>query len=206
MPKIKVKRQTDHINRHQAENICHAFDFAKWIGCPLNFYIVINLKNCDDGVVPTEAFQALLEKYRDWLCYVTKKLGREKVAPAYVFSHENPDDFAHVNWVVHVPAHLREEFLRKLPTWVGKVQTEVREFDISIEEVDPFTDKTLAKYVIKGTDPRYVPYLHLQEVAAPQGRIEGRRASSSIAIGRAAREAANFIPKRDRNKWMACAA
>jgi hypothetical protein len=74
-------------------------------------------------------------------------------------------------------------------------------FDISIKDVDPLTDKSLAKYIIKGTDARFVSYLHLGEYAAPQGRVWGRRATASPAIGRTARRRAGFSPKRDRHKW-----
>lgn len=51
-----------------------------------------------------------------------------------------------------------------------------------------------------------IGYLHLASVAAPQGCIWGRRCGASPAIGRTARRAAGFVPRRDRNKWRRRAA
>lgn len=206
MPKIQPSRSTVHINRHQAENICHAFDFAKYIDRPLNTFVVINLDEETANAAGPVIFEKVRHKYRDWLNGRIKRLGLDPQPPVYAYTHENPDDHPHVNWVVHIPPLLQEEFLRKLPRWVEKSQGQVRPFDIQVKGVDPHTDKTLAKYIIKGTDPHYVPYLHLQDYAQPQGRVFGRRATPSIAIGRAARKAAGFVPRLHRHEWKRRAA
>lgn len=201
MPKIYGMDCTDHLTRHTAENICHAFDFAKYIGMPLNRYVVINLDERLSDRGATTIFSHIREKFRNWLSNAYKKHGLEPPSPAYVYVHENPDGICHVNWVVHVPEHLQAEFDRKLPGWIRKAKRELGDFDYKAQSVNPHRDKCLAKYIIKGIDEAYIAYLHLQEVAAPQGRIFGRRATASPSIGRTARREAGFIPRRDRHKW-----
>jgi len=73
--------------------------------------------------------------------------------------------------------------------------------DICVQEVDPNTDKTLAKYVIKGADRHYVDYFHLRSFAEDQGVVEGRRTCVSPSIGRTARKNAGFVPKLHRDAW-----
>lgn len=200
---------TDHIGRKAAENICHAFDYAKYIGQPLNHYITINLRSSqqDRQVTPSEVFQIIRHKFRVWRVYTLRKQGMSTKAPAYVYTLEAPNqNHPHANWVLHVPEHLADAFRNKLPQWVAKACGEVGPFDLEVQVVDPETDKTLAKYVVKGTDPNYIEYLHLKEVAAPQGRIWGRRVGVSPAISRTARKQAGFIPQRDRHKWRKSAA
>ena len=206
MPKITPARSTHHINRHAAENICHAIDFAKNIDLPLNLYVVLNLDENGSGIEGTEIFRRVRHKFRDWLNRCLKKRGITPSPPVYVYSHENPANNPHVNWMVHVPAFLRAEFLEKLPRWLERSQGAVRKFDIDVQAIDPHTDKALAKYILKGTDERYVPYLHLQDYASPQGQIFGRRATASPAIGRKARRDAGFVPKLHRNNWKRHAA
>lgn len=206
MPKIQPSRSTHHINRHAAENICHAIDFAKNIEVPLNYYVVINLDERQSGIIATKIFESIRHKFRDWLNGRIKKYGRAPMPPAYVYSHENPADNPHVNWMVHVPVYLAEEFLKKLPKWVEKAQHNVGQFDFKVQGIDPHTDKTLAKYILKGTDERYVPYLHLENYAEPQGQVFGRRATASIAISRKARRDYGFIPKLHRHNWKRKAA
>lgn len=199
---VTRKNYTDHIRRQTSENICHAVDFAKWLGVPLNKYVVLNLTHTDCEVVgAAEIFRKVRHKYRDWLINLRRRNRLNEVPAAYIYSLECPDEMTHANWMLHVPRGYEEEFLRKLPQWVMRSKGNVGLYDIWIDEVDPHTDKRLAKYAVKGTDPAYVKYLHLEDVAAPQGRIYGRRASCSMSIGRAARDAVGFIPKRHRNVW-----
>lgn len=200
---------TNHIGRKAAENVCHAFDYAKHIGQPLNHYITINLRSSRAGnpKAPAEIFQAIRHKFRVWRMYALRKRGSNMMPPAYIYTLEAPSqDHPHANWVLHVPKALVEEFHAKLPQWVAKTCGEVGPFDVEVQVVDPETDKTLAKYVVKGTDPEYVEYLHLDAVAAPQGRVWGRRVGVSPALSRAARKKADFVPRRDRNKWRVLAA
>lgn len=208
MPKTERqgRRYTEHIGRKAAENICHAIDYAKHVNRPLNTYVVINLTALQEGACRTQAFVAIRHKFRDWLNRKHRTADGTPEPPRYIYSMEAPNGDDHANWVVHVPERFLSEFKRKLPKWVARVLGDNRPFDIDVQQVTPETDKGLGKYVIKGTDPAYVGYLHLGTVAAPQGRVWGRRCGASPAIGRTTRRQAGFIPKRDRNKWRKSAA
>jgi len=200
MTNILRRGYTDQINRHTAENICHAVDYAKYKNMPLNRYVVINFA-VQRVLEPTTLFTSIRKKYRIWLKGAYRRMGQPALPPVYVYTHENPDGHPHVNWMVHVPPSLHAEFERKLESWVRKVLGAARPFDISNQAIDPFRDKRLTKYLIKGIDPAFIDYLHLQEVAMPQGRIFGRRATASPAISRKARKDAGFVPRLHRHLW-----
>jgi|TARA_R110002020_G_C16309517_1_gene773710 hypothetical protein len=194
---------SDHINRKTAETILKAFDFAKYIGKPLNQYAVLRLPD----VTLEEAemsFRKVRHKCRVWLQRRQTQADMPIDRPLYVYSFENPENGGlHVNWVVHIPEGLQKEFRAKLFTWVKKAQGRaIEESDIHVQDVNPFEDKTLAKYILKGVDPAYIEYLHLQRVAKPQGPIAGRRAGASVAINKAARDRVNFVPRHHRHTWQ----
>jgi hypothetical protein len=90
---------------------------------------------------------------------------------------------------------VRQEFEKKLPMWVGKVQ-EAGTYDCNAQPIDPQRDKYLAKYILKGTDPDFVDHFFLQAVHKPQGTIWGQRARVSAALDRATRERAGWAPPR----------
>ena len=194
--------QTHSISRHASTNVLHAFDFAKSIGRPLNCYVVLC---CDEkGADKTAAkiCQDVRDRYRAWSLNAAKRYGIERLPPVYIQTIENPHGSnPHANWVLHIPPALFSEFIQKLPRWLERAQGGVRLMDVSVQTVDPETDKTLAKYVIKGADSHYVDYFHLRDFAEPQGVVEGRRTCVSPAIGRTARKKAGFIPKLHRNDW-----
>lgn len=194
---------SDHINRKTAETILKAFDFAKYIGRPLNQYAVIRLPEA--SLEEAEViFRKIRHKCRVWLQRRQEQANMTVDSPLYVYSFENPEDGGlHVNWVVHIPGGLQREFCAKLLDWIKKAQQKAPEGkDVHVQDVNPFEDKTLAKYILKGIDPAYIEYLHLQRVAVPQGPIAGRRAGASVAINRAARNKAGFVPRRHRNTWQ----
>lgn len=201
MPKIQYSTHTHALNVVPAENILHAMDYARYQGCSLNLYVVVNFPS-EDADIAAWLFTRIRDKYRDWYNWRTKKVyGAPKLA-MYVYTLENPNGQAHANWVVYVPPELRAEFLRKLPGWVRKAKGHAPgQFDVKAKDVDQSTYKSLGKYINKGLRERYGRYLHI--ITSAQGRIFGRRACSSAAINKAARADAGFVPKRDRIKWPA---
>jgi hypothetical protein len=199
MTKKHYQGYSNHLNRRTAENICHAFDFANYLRCPLNTYIVLKFSPAD-AIAAGHVFRAIMRKYRYWL-----KSRTENLPPMYVYTFENPTGHPHVNWVVHVPQIHKKEFGEKFNGWAEKANAELGEYDAHKQAVNLCTSKTLAKYIIKGIDPLYIEYLHLGEFACPQGTIWGRRATASPAISRAVRKAAGFVPKRDRGKLQQAA-
>lgn len=204
MTKIQRRGYTDHLNRRPAENICHAFDYAEAIDRPLNNYVVVNLRG-EAADNAASIFERVRHKFRDWFNRRTRQLYGAALPPIYVYTLECPNGMAHANWVINIPPPLQDEFERKLDRWVEKAQGRVGPFDARLKPVKAGTAKTLAKYLLKGIDPLYVGYLHLDAYAAPQGRIWGRRAGASPAISRAARRAAGFVAKRHRKSWRAAA-
>lgn len=187
-------RPTDHIHRRVTQSIFRGFDYAAHAGTPLNLYVVINLREGSAASAAT-IFASIRHKYRDWLTHHRNK-GRPVTRPVYAFSFENPNGMTHVNWAIHVPACVRHDFERKLRRWVMRAQGECGPQDICCKPINPAYAKRLAKYIVKGTDPDFVAHFHLGEVHAPQGRVWGKRAGVSPAIGKSARAVAGFRPGR----------
>ena len=197
-------RVTEHINRRTTQSIFRAFDYGIEIGRPLNMYAVIHLRETAHRTAP-ELFREIRHKFRDWLNYRTRKEG-ERVPPSYVETFENPNGNPHVNWVVHVPEHLQDEFRKKLPMWVERVQGTVQPSDIDVQQVKAPYAKRLAKYIVKGTQPEFIEHFYLHDVHEPQGRVVGKRAAVSIALGPTARGRDGFRPRRRRGTWAQRAA
>jgi hypothetical protein len=192
---------SDFITRKLAQTIFHAFDFAAYVGRPLNTYAVVILDA--DPKATDRIMQRIKNKCRRWLKRKQQKAGEQENPPLHVYTFECPDGAqVHVNWVLHLPAAFQDEFRQKMPDWVRKSQGRTpRDHDIIVQGVDPGTDKSLAKYILKGTDPAYVPHFFLEDYAEPQGPIYGRRAGASMALNKAARNAAGFVPKRHIGRW-----
>ena len=186
-------RPSEHINRRVTQAIFRAFDFAKARGTPFNRYVVIHLHERPDAVAAT-LFEEIRHKFRDWLNYATRGPVMGPARPVYVYSLECPDRAAHVNWVVHVPPHLIAAFDRKLLQWVRKVQGDVGPHDVNVQPVTG-NEKSLAKYLVKGTDPHFLDHFYLTGVHAPQGEVYGKRAGFSPSLGHVARRTAGFNGK-----------
>ncbi|MBL1422553.1 MAG: hypothetical protein COC24_018765 [Alphaproteobacteria bacterium] len=189
---------TEHIGRRAATNVFHAFDFAKNTGHPMNVYTVLHLRDQLSASVTTQ-FTKIRRKFRNWYNYRQKKSGGQALPPIYTYTIEAPTGAVHVNWVLHMPEGMLEEFQKKLQQWVEKTTSDLQPFDIKITRITPDTDKRVANYCNKGVDPQYVEYFKLGKIAEPQGRIHGRRVTVSTAISRASREAVGFKAKHHRN-------
>jgi len=199
---------SDFINRKTTQTILHAFDYAKHIDRPLNIDVTVRL-----GSIETDHghpyFDRIRHKCYDWLQRRQKQLWGYAEPPYYVFVFENPEGAdLHLHWVLHVPKELQEEFRRKLLGWVRKVlKMPLALGDVYAQAVDPYEDKTLAKYILKGTDTEYINHFHLGKYAAPegelisQGPVSGRRAGASVALNRTARKDSGFIANVHRNEW-----
>lgn len=193
---------SDYINRKSAENILKAFDYAKYIDKPLNQFVVCRMADAHFDQADA-LFRKIRLKCRSWLQRRQAKNGLPVESPVYTYSFENPESGGlHVNWVIHIPDEFQTEFRSKLPGWVTKaLGSPVEARDIHVQDVDPFSDKRLANYILKGVDPAYIDYLHLRKIAAPQGPISGRRSGASLSINREARSQSGFIPRLQRNEW-----
>jgi hypothetical protein len=190
-------RDTQHISRKMVQNIFRAFDFARARGIPLNVYVVINLRDTP-ALGAATAFESIRHKYRDWLAYHARKLD-VRIPPQYVFSFEAPGN-PHVNWVLRVPPRHLDEFRRKLPTWIAKVQGPLGHHDLDVQLIGPQDAyKALANYICKGCDPAFVEHFYLKNLHdqhGPQGTFWGKRAGVSPALNKGEREAHNYHPRR----------
>lgn len=129
------------------------------------------------------------------------RYGINECKPYWIFVFENQGDAPHVHWAVHIPEILKEEFQKKVHKWLEKKQSYAQPTSIKIDEINAYTDKTLANYLVKGVVKTSVEYFHLQHRAEYQGKIWGRRSMVSHSISRTARRRASFIPGVHRHQW-----
>lgn len=195
----KMQKCSAYISRKTVQNIFRAFDFAAAARIPFNVYVVINIIETDAKSAAT-MFELVRHKYRDWLAYKARRLS-VWMPPIYVYSFEAPTN-PHVNWVLRVPPRYLPEFQKKLPRWIERVQGPLRDFDLSIQIIQPDNGyKTLANYIVKGCHPSFVEHFYLSELHAqhgPQGEFFGKRAGVSPSLNKSARAAAGYDPRSRR--------
>ena len=199
-----IAMPSDFIKRKTTQTILRAFDYAKYIDKPLNNFVTVRLAG-----LPLEqghaAFDGIRHKCYDWLKRKQKLATGHADAPYYVYAFENPEgEGLHLHLIVHIPENFRREFVQKLPGWVSKAlkgKLEVDGHDIHVKRVDPYTDKTLAKYLVKGTDQDFWGHFYLEDYGSSQGPVVGPRAGASMALNRQARKVAGFVARRHRNAW-----
>lgn len=189
---------SEYIGRRAVTNLLHGFDFAKNVGHEINLYVVIQLRDQSQATTTTQ-FTKIRRKFRNWSNYHQRKIGQIPTPPIYAYTFEAPTGSTHVNWPVHIPKDMVEEFEQKLPLWVQKATGDLQPFDINVQHITPGTDKRVANYCSKGVDPMFAEHLHLGKIAEPQGRIYGRRVAVSTAISKAARDSVGFKAKHHRN-------
>jgi len=192
--------RTEYLTHKGTENILHAIDYAKYIGYNLNTFVTITFDKCFK-LNADEIFIKIRESYRRWLTNACSRKNLPKCKPYWLFVFENPHGFTHVHWLVHVPIELEKEFKRKVPKWVKKRKDNVFKHSIDIRQVNIYTDKVLANYLVKGVTPKSIDYFNLQKYAAYQGWFRGRRSMVSHALSLKARRKAAFKASRDRHKW-----
>jgi len=188
--------ENNHLRKRQVQNILNAFDYAHSLDRPFNYFVVIRL-NDTIAQASCTAFGKIMAKYRCWLSY-KRKIGETEAAPSYAFTHENPTGRnPHVNFCVHVPENLTEEFELKLPIWIEKVQGELEQDTLSAEPLMPRGYKAVAFYINKGVDPEFIDHFNLRhwhDKRGPQGVIYGQRAGFSRSMGPTAIRNAGFDP------------
>lgn len=190
---------TAKIGRRQAEGAFHAVRYANDNGRAFNLLITINFS--DLGISPDEAgafFRILRQRVTRWWTYERKK-SRPFGAFDALAVHEHPEGGPrHVHWFVRAPEGARLE----LEAIVCNRLQKLTRLDCLGDAID-FTDVThpggMAKYVLKGVDPAFADYFHMD--AIDQGEIIGRRIFVSRSVGRSARENAGW--KRKRTKQIA---
>lgn len=198
-------KTSTYINRKSVAKVFNAWDFSEFQGTPINYFCVINLQDPLEKCAST-AFQEIRKKYADWLRGRSKKYDC-KFKPTYVYSFENPNNNIHVNWCLHIPDELEDEFLEKLPNWVEIVQGPSSDTTICTSKIEYGVDsfKSTANYILKGIDPEFAEdyfLTKLQNTKGPQGDVFGKRAGFGPAIGVTAQKRAKFDPKKHRARRM----
>lgn len=194
MPRpLTTARASTSIRRKVVQSVFDAFGFAALRQHPLNVYATINLPDDAPGEA-VRAFAVVRKRHAAWLDYKRRKDGEAaQLFPHYAYAFERPGSQTHVNWVLHVPADLREEFAAKLDTWLERAGVSVRPFDVKIKALATQADsKRVANYVMKGVEEGYADHFHLSGIATPQGIILGKRAGCSRSLADAARKEGMF--------------
>lgn len=196
MPTKYGPLQTLHIGRRAAENALHAVRYARDAGRPINTHVTISFAalSLDDDQA-ADLFRHLQARIgRWWRDQRTRK--QRPVGDLYGFhSHANPAGSRHVHWLLHVPSEVAEEFARVLRNRLVKLTDEAN-LDEALHIGPVTTPGSLAKYVLRGIEPAYGGYLHID--AANEWLVSGcRRTGVSRAASKAARTRAGW--KRTRS-------
>jgi hypothetical protein len=189
-----TKYSTAQIGRKQATNIFHAVRFANDNGRPLNLMVTINLT--DLGLSDEKAG----DFFRDARARVARwwKYQRDKGRPIGTFddvaAHAHPPSGRrHVHWLVHVPNGARFEIDAIIESRLRKMLN-LDCLGNAVEIKDVGNSGTLAKYILRGTEPAFADYFKMW--TSDEGTIIGRRVHASHSISRAGRERAGWKPKR----------
>ncbi|QFP63335.1 hypothetical protein [Brucella anthropi] len=182
-------------------NIVRAFDYAKFIARPLNLFVTIIFKERFDLIKINEMFRKIITWNTRWNNEYSKKHSLSKQKPVWLYVFENPQFNPHVHWCLNIRKEQIEEFKIKLQKWLKKIQGSIYSNSIYIQYINPYTDKRLANYMVKGIDEEYIEFLHLQQIASYQGPIYGQRARAATEIGPTAIKKSGFKASRDRHKW-----
>lgn len=191
-------KPSKNIRPRQTREILRAGRHAWSIERDLNVYVVINFVVPDgDELRAQRQFRAIRAKARSWMYYKRKDFWVDAVTDLRVW--ENAGGILHVNWPIHVPAALRDEFEEKLPMWIAKVMGSLPDGCYSLTDV--YNINSLMRYILKGTQHGHAHRFDIRPV--PQGEVYGRRAVASTCLGKAARlrDETSGLAVRKSNKY-----
>lgn len=195
-------RITKKLRANTSWNIVRAFDYAKFIGRPLNLFVTISFKERYDLIKINRIFRKIINRNTRWNNEYSKKNGLPKQSPVWLYVFENPKHNPHVHWCLNIRKEQIDNFKIKLEKWLKKLQGSIENNSICIKYINPYTDKKLANYHVKGIDEEYIEFLHLQNIACYQGPIYGQRGRVSKEIGPTAIKRSGFKADKDRDKWL----
>jgi hypothetical protein len=195
-----ASRTSDALTVKQTAEIVAAAQFAARVGLPLNRHLTIHWETAGvpdcRAAAATAAFLALA---RDWL--------RKRGAPfAWVWVRENGDGKgSHVHILLRCPPELARAFAGMQRRWLRRVTGNPSRARIirtariggtltAAQTAPAVYAENLAAvvaYLLKGASPAAARELGLQRLEAG-GRIIGKRAATSLNIGRAARKLARI--------------
>jgi hypothetical protein len=179
------RRITHTIKQGSIARALNAVNFAKSKGMPLNVSITINFwqTRCPEGEESMQFARLRDARFTPFIRRELKKIGSPGVAPTFIWTLENTCG-VHGHWLVHVPPERFHLLCDKLPRWLESVTG--GPFDegcIHIQKAHNPVGK--AKYILKGADPFWAATYNIRP--EDQGPIVGKRAGTSLNIGKAAR-------------------
>lgn len=182
-------------------NVCRAFDFAKYLGIPLNTFITLKFIDNNEKTA-RDVFKKIRNYINRWLKRVSIKT-KSTITPAWVYVFENPNGHLHVHWCINVPIDLKNKFEEKVKNLLEKHQAyPIQGHQLDFQTVNPYTDKALTNYICKGVRPAFREFFHLQKLACSQGYIAGNRSCVSKSIGPTAIAKARFVAQEQRHEWI----
>jgi hypothetical protein len=170
--------------------------YAQDAGRPLNLLVTIDMTSL--GIDADQAgrfFRDAWARLARWWAYQRQK-GRE-FGPFDAYAvHEHPEGGPrHVHWFMRVPQGTRMEIERTITQRLEKM-TGLACLGRALHFLDVEKPGGVAKYTLKGIDPRYAAHFHMR--AIDQGEITGRRITISRSIGFSARQRAGWRRRRPR--------
>jgi len=186
-----------YVGRVACENALHAVRYVAEVGRAMNTHVTVSFGplGIEDDVAG-RAFSDLQARVTRWWRDQRQRKGRD-IGDLHGFHcHSNPAGSRHVHWVLHVPAEIEDEFPSVVKNRLQKIARRVDLRDgLHIGAVQ--TPGSLAKYVLRGIEPEYADYLHIE--AANEGFVAGcRRTGVSRAASKAARKRAGWVRKKRR--------
>jgi len=196
MPRRSDYRSQAHSLSKVRETIA-AHDYAKVIGCPLNFTMDIHwqwTRFAQEGIWNRrKAVPALLESLRHWLAY--HDVGFFSIAVRECPPSSNEGE--HMHLLIHVPSDFQEDFLQHTKDFLRGTK---RHQKSALAWDTTYSDGKLG-YILKGSTPparellaamfeteyERNKFLEGTKDKASQGVIYGKRLLISQALGRGAR-------------------
>lgn len=189
-------RESHALTAKQVGNLAEAAAHALTIGLPFNRMVTIHWEKAG---VPLAEMARATGKYID---LVTKALARRGHATAWLWVHENgKDKGGHCHILIHVPASLVGWITGQHKKWIRRISGRPyrdrtiksvpigRHLGVEESNLDLFGQNLLSAvgYVLKGADDAAAAQLRLTR-QSPEGRVIGRRCSTSQNIGWKARQ------------------
>lgn len=193
--RLKKDRPTHYISTGQALNIISAADFAIQIGRPLNREICIN------WMLAGIAVECAVHAAGQFIDLLSKMIRSHGEATAWVYCFENGRTWGHhCHILAHVPQILRKRVLSAQRHWLELIsgrkyqRRTIKSKAIGLRANLERTNFPLylanlvdrVRYILKGAEPDAWEILG-QTPLIPQGKMLGRRCSTSQNIGKSAR-------------------
>ena len=157
------------------------------MGQGLNWHVTIDYgwQEIGDELKPSRMHRDIRKRVWSWWDYKRKK--GEVTGPIYdLTTWEAPNGKHHANWLLFIPEELIEEaeavILNRCEKVLGALLPD------TVHQQAIYNLNGIVDYSLKGTEPEYAEKVGI--VHKPQGTIWCRRAVPSMALGRAARDAA----------------